>query len=97
MHGRNDIECVIVSPLRRTIATAYHLLKGHPRFDELRIVFEPVCREHIHTTGDIPSPLSKAVRFAEMLFPAANIDSCSLFESYSDKENYFLEDLDQAT
>ena len=88
---------MVVSPMRRAIATAYYLLRGHPKFGEIRIILEPVCREHIHTTGDIPSPLSVAVQFAESLFPAENIDSETFFAKYQDRENYFLEDLDEAS
>ena len=43
-----DIEfcnIVIVSPLRRTILTACHLLKNHPRKSELTLKIEPLAKE----------------------------------------------------
>lgn len=55
----------------------------------------PTCREHLHTSGDVPLPLSEAVAFAKLLFPF--VDTETHFANYSDKETYFLKDLDSET
>jgi len=57
-----DFKTVIVSPLRRTLQTAYHLLKDHPKFDEMKFVVHPGVREHVfgmsETTRFLGSSLS---------------------------------------
>ena len=53
----------------------------------------PLCREHLHTAGDVPSPHSVSAAYAKSLFPT--IDTKSHFTGYTDKEFYFLEDLDK--
>ena len=73
------------------MATAHHLLKAHPSFCTMQFVLEPLCREHLHTSGDIPLPHSQASALARELFP--NIDTESRFTRYEDSEKYFIEDL----
>ena len=45
----------MISPMRRAMQTAYHLLKSHPQFATIKFIVEPLCRENIHGTCDIPS------------------------------------------
>lgn len=52
---------------------------------------EPLCRENIHGTCDIPSTYSEMRQFAQSLFP--NVDCESRFVDYADREAYFVEDL----
>ena len=52
--ARYEIVRVIVSPMRRAMQTAYHLLKDRPDFNEIQFVVHPVCREHLHQAGDVP-------------------------------------------
>ena len=51
----------------------------------------PFAREHIHTSSDVPLPYSEGAAIAKELFP--NVDTETYFSSYSDRETYFLEDL----
>ena len=91
-----DLQCVIVSPLRRCMQTAYHLLKDHPSFSTIQFVLLPYCREHLHTSGDVPLPLSTSQELARSLFPT--VDTESYFSQYADlatREAYFLETLDE--
>jgi broad specificity phosphatase PhoE len=85
------LEYVMVSPMRRAMQTAYHLLKDHPQFATIQFIVEPLCRENIHGTCDMPSTYSQMKAFAESLFP--NVDTESRFTGYSDREVYFVEDL----
>ena len=81
----------MISPMRRAMQTAYHLLKSHPQFATIKFVVEPLCRENIHGTCDIPSTYSEMRQFAQSLFP--NVDCESRFADYSNREVYFVEDL----
>ena len=49
-----DFHKVYVSPLRRTMETAYHVFKDHPNFRKIEFVLEPTIREKIGISGDIP-------------------------------------------
>ena len=40
-----DFTLVYVSPMRRTIQTAYFLFKEHPAFDKIKFVLAPLARE----------------------------------------------------
>ena len=77
--------------MRRAMQTAYHLLKDHPQFATIKFVVEPLCRENIQGTCDIPSTHSEMKLFAESIFP--NVDCESRFSEYTDMETYFIEDL----
>ena len=52
---------------------------------------EPLCRENIHGTCDIPSTYAEMRQFAQSLFP--NVDCESRFADYANREVYFVEDL----
>ena len=60
-----ELACVIVSPLRRTMQTAYYLLKDRPDFANILFIVEPLCREHLHTSGDVPSTQVEATALAK--------------------------------
>jgi hypothetical protein len=42
-----DFTKIVVSPLRRTMETAYYVFKDHPNFKKMKIVVEPIIREKI--------------------------------------------------
>ena len=54
-----DFTTIVVSPLRRCLQTAYYLLKDHPKFNDMQFVVMPYCREHLHTSADIPRSFAK--------------------------------------
>jgi hypothetical protein len=45
---------VFVSPLRRTIETAYYMFREHPNFETMTFVLNPTLREKITVSGDVP-------------------------------------------
>jgi len=45
-----------VSPLRRTLETAYYTFKDHPNFKQLQFIVHPQLREKITISGDVPLP-----------------------------------------
>ena len=49
-----EFATVLVSPMRRTLETAYLLFKDTSYFDSLNFVILPILRENLHTVGDIP-------------------------------------------
>ena len=47
-HAREmDFTQIVVSPLRRTMETAYYVFKDHPNFKKMKVVVEPIIREKI--------------------------------------------------
>ena len=42
-----DFTQIVVSPLRRTMETAYYVFKDHPNFKGMKVVVEPLIREKI--------------------------------------------------
>ena len=49
-----DFKQVYVSPLRRTMETAYHIFKDRPNFKSIKFTLAPEIREKIGISGDIP-------------------------------------------
>ena len=50
----------------------------------------PHCREHLHTSADIPRSFAKIEKTARELFK--NVDSETYFSEYENKEHWFIED-----
>jgi broad specificity phosphatase PhoE len=44
------VEVILVSPLRRTLETAYHTFKEHSNFENIEFILTPNLREAIDTT-----------------------------------------------
>ena len=57
-----EIGTVFVSPLRRTMQTAYHLLNAHKDFDKIKFIMYPDVREHIFGTGEVSKDLEKLIK-----------------------------------
>ncbi|CAI2377065.1 unnamed protein product [Moneuplotes crassus] len=84
------IHTVFVSPMRRTLETAYLVYHTHPDFKNIRFVILPVIRESLNTSSDIPSDIDFIVEEFRELIP--QLDD-SLLEAYCDRKHYFIEDL----
>lgn len=84
------IHTVFVSPLRRTLETAYLVYSTHPDFDKIRFVVMPIIRESLNTSSDIPSDIHQIIEEFRELIP--NLDD-SMLEEYKDKKHYFIEDM----
>ena len=56
-----DIGTVFVSPLRRAMQTAFHLLKSHKDFEKIKIVMCPGLRGLIFGTGDWSSDIKDLI------------------------------------
>ena len=48
-----NVYTVFISPLLRSVQTAYHLFKGHPKFESIRFVIVPKAREALIAMDDI--------------------------------------------
>ena len=57
----------------------------------MKFVLEPLCREHLHTSGDIPNGMQEASEFAKSLLPT--VDTETAFKRYHNPEAFFIEDL----
>jgi len=49
-----EFEHILVSPLRRTIETAYHVLKKHPHFPQMKFHIVPELIEVMVTVAEVP-------------------------------------------
>jgi hypothetical protein len=45
------------------------MFKSHPNFESIRFVLEPLARERISGSGDIPSEINAVVEEFDHLFP----------------------------
>lgn len=81
-----DFKEVWVSPLRRTLDTAYHIFKSHPNFAQIKFIVEPLIREKIMIGSDIPSFNSKQMILKEYkdLFPNLDLSKLDGFEGTED-------------
>ena len=52
--AETNIRAIIVSPMRRTLETAYYLFKDHKNFNTMDIVLHPMLREKITIARDVP-------------------------------------------
>jgi len=44
----------MISPMRRTLETAFYIFKDHPNFKTMQFIVNPDLREKITITGDVP-------------------------------------------
>lgn len=71
-HAKNyNFVEVYISPLRRTMETAYHIFKDHPGAKSIKFVVEPHIREKIMIGSDAPSWNSHEV---------ITLEYCQLFQ-----------------
>lgn len=78
----------MVSPLRRTLETAYNVYKTHPNFDKIKFLVVPNLRECLNTSSDIPVHIEETIREFRELIPQLDF---SLFDEFEDRPHYFLE------
>ena len=86
-----NVHTVFVSPLRRALTTAHNLFCQHPNFENINFVVEPLMRERIHTTCDIPGPLNVLLKEFKEKIPQLNT---SAFDRYDKQELWYIEDLE---
>lgn len=54
-HAKNiNFVEVVMSPMRRTIETAFHIFKDHPNFKNIKFKINSVIREKVLIAGDFP-------------------------------------------
>ena len=64
-----DFQVIMVSPLRRTIQTAFHTFKKTPNFEKMPVILTPMARESILEVGDVPLNIDKVLAEFEGMFP----------------------------
>jgi hypothetical protein len=84
------IHTIFVSPLRRSLETAYHVYKDHSDFESIRFIILPSIRESLNTSSDIPSDIDSIISEFKEVFP--RLDS-SLLDDCEDRKHYFIKDL----
>ena len=50
----NKYKYVVISPLRRTLQTSFHLFKNSPFLDQMTFFVHPMIREKLGYAGEIP-------------------------------------------
>ena len=81
---------IFISPLRRALTTAYLLFREHPDFERINFVVEPLMRERMHTTCDIPANLEELLKEFKEKIPQLDV---SAFDRYDDRKLWYLDDL----
>lgn len=84
------VEIVLVSPMKRTLQTAYNVFKSHPNFNNIRFVVVPQLKEGLGSVADIPKNVLAVLKEFKTKF--AHLD-CSLLDTYNDITHYYLEDI----
>ena len=83
------IHTIMVSPLRRTLETAYNVYKTHPNFDKIKFLVVPALRECLNTTSDIPIHIEETIREFRDLIPQLDF---SLFDEFEEQATLLLRD-----
>lgn len=52
----------MISPMRRTLETAFYIFKDHSNFKTMQFIVNPDLREKITITGDVPLNNSELVK-----------------------------------
>ena len=81
-----DIEIVLVSPLRRSLETAYCMLKDHPNFSQIKFILTPDSKEF----DDFPRDFATMLQSYSPLFPQG-LDTSMIDRQSVSPELWFLE------
>ena len=54
LHLMPNIYVILVSPLRRSLQTAYLIFKDHPNFKDILVIVDPHLREQMLSASDVP-------------------------------------------
>lgn len=84
------IHTVFVSPLRRTLETAYHIFKTHPNFKMIKFIVVPNLRESMNTISDIPENVDDVKAEFTELIPQLDY---SLLKQCKNKYYYYIENM----
>ncbi len=92
-----DIEEIWVSPLHRTLQTAYYLFENHPNIDNLVMKINPYIIETMSGTDTISFLISKRKKEFNMnskvKFDWSYFDS--IFTNQKDQDLFYLENIDK--
>lgn len=64
-----DFSVVLVSPMRRTLQTAYCIFKEHPNFASIKFIVAPHARESLLAAAAISLDLDEKLKAFSPLFP----------------------------
>ena len=85
-----NVQIVLVSPMKRTLQTAYHVFKNHPNYSSIEFIVVPKLKEWLGSVADIPKDTIKVIKHFQEKFPNFN---WSLIQDYDDMLHYYLEDI----
>ena len=82
-----------MSPMQRTLQTAYYMFKNHPNFNSMKFIVLPELREKLQVVADTPFLSFKELQkqFKEKF--GNNFNTTSYFEK-NVQQDWFLSDLD---
>lgn len=81
------VHTVFVSPLKRTLQTAYRLFKYHPDFSSIRFIVCPLIREKFGGINNLPSDTKEIIEEFAPKFP--NLDISQLMDVKKSGEKKF--------
>ena len=84
------VEIVLVSPMKRTMQTAYNVFKNHSNFNNIEFVVVPKLKELLGSVADIPKDLFRTINQFKDKFPNFN---CSLIQDYNDMRHFYYENI----
>ena len=85
------VEIVLISPMARTMQTAYNVFKNHPNLNNIEFIVVPNLKELLGSAPSIPKDIVTTINQYKDKLP--NINS-SLLQDYNDLHHYYLEDID---
>ena len=62
-----DVKYCLISPMKRTIQTAYLLFSPHPKYTSIHFILCPPSKEVLNTANDTSSNLHDLIQFARDL------------------------------
>ena len=83
-----NLRILLVSPLKRTLQTAYLIFKNHPNFQNIKVILVPDLRDKLHSPCDIPGPIEEIIGEFDKLFP--NFDYSLINMEDPDRHLWFL-------
>ena len=91
-----DFKALMISPMRRTLETAYYIFKDHPNFKTMQFIVNPDLREKITITGDVPlnnSQLAKELQEVYQPMFQNRLDVSKLEQAMKIREPWYLSNL----
>ena len=91
-----NLKVVLISPLFRTMQTAYNTFRHHPNFKNIKFIMVPDLRPNIDAVYNIPQQLVLTVNDFKKLLPNLSTELLSFHVPYLNKlhDLWFIENME---